>query len=179
MVLSMVEESVADTTGILSMFNLPDILKFRNSDVKEMAKNAVDNHKSQIASGKGFDNRPFKEYSKSYATKKGKKQFKNQKSNQVNPPNLTLTGKMLDAFDVQRTLVKKNQEIQFLYGIKKNKQGTKLFNHNEGEGKMPKRSIAENQELGDEVEEGIVKDFANIIGKNLSRMSKTHVKVNI
>ena len=35
-----------------------------------------------------------------------------QKSNQVNPPNLTLTGKMLDAFDVQRTLVKKNQDVE-------------------------------------------------------------------
>jgi hypothetical protein len=44
---------------------------------------------------------------------------------------------------------------------------------------MPKRSIAENQELGDKVEEGIVKDFANTVGKNLSRMSKTHVKINI
>ena len=180
----MLEESVADTTGILSMFNLPDILKFRNSDVKEMAKNAVDNHKSQIASGKGFDNSPFEKYSEGYATKKRKNQFDNQKSNQVKPPNLTLTGKMLKAFRVQRTLVKKNQEIQFLYGIKKNKQGTKLFNHNEGEGGMPPRSIAEPKEkkihsLGDEVEEGIVKDFANIIGKNLSRMSKTHVKVNI
>lgn len=153
------------------MFNLPDILKFRNSDVKEMAKNAVDNHKSQIASGKGFDNSPFKEYSKSYAKRK--------KGGKTQPVTLKDTGKMLKAFNVVRTIVKKNQEIQFLYGIKKNKQGTKLFNHNEGEGKMPKRSIAENQELGDEVEEGIVKDFANIIGKNLSRMSKTHVKVNI
>ena len=171
MALNMLEESVADTTGILSMFNLPDILKFRNSDVKEMAKNAVDNHKSQIASGKGFDNSPFKDYSDSYAKRK--------KGGQKQPVTLKDTGKMLKAFQVQRTLVKKNQEIQFLYGIKKNKQGTKLFNHNEGESKMPKRSIAENQELGDEVEEGIVKDFANIIGKNLSRMSKTHVKVNI
>jgi len=171
MVLNMAVESVADITGILSMFNLPDILKFRNSDVKEMAKNAVDNHKSQIASGKGFDNSPFKDYSDSYAKRK--------KGGQKQPVTLKDTGKMLKAFQVQRTLVKKNQEIQFLYGIKKNKQGTKLFNHNEGEGKMKKRSIADNQELGDEVEEGIVKDFANIIGKNLSRMSKTHVKVNI
>ena len=161
------------------MFKLQDILKFREPDVKKMAENAVDRHKKQISSGKDSSGRQFASYSKRYATKKGKKQFKNQKSNQVNPPNLTLTGKMLDAFDVQRTLVKKNQEIQFLYGIKKNKQGTKLNIHNEGEGKMPKRSVAENQELGDKVEEGIVKDFANIIGKNLSRMSKTHVKVNI
>ena len=51
--------------------------------------------------------------------------------------------------------------------------------NNQGEEKMPKRSIAENQELGDKVEEGIVKDFANTVGKNLSRMSKTHVKINI
>jgi len=171
MALNMAEESVADTTGILLMFNLPDILKFRNADVKEMAKNAVDNHKSQIASGKGFDNSPFKDYSDSYAKRK--------KGGQKQPVTLKDTGKMLKAFNVVRSVVKKNQEIQFLYGIKKNKQGTKLFNHNEGEGKMKKRSIAENQELGDEVEEGIVKDFANIIGKNLSRMSKTHVKVNI
>ena len=171
MALNMAEESVADITGILLMFNLPDILKFRNSDVKEMAKNAVDNHKSQIASGKGFDNSPFKDYSDSYAKRK--------KGGQKQPVTLKDTGKMLKAFQVQRTVVKKNQEIQFLYGIKKNKQGTKLFNHNEGEGKMKKRSIADNQELGDEVEKGIVKDFANIIGKNLSRMSKTHVKVNI
>lgn len=171
MVLNMAVESVAGITGILLMFNLPDILKFRNSDVKEMAKNAVDNHKSQIASGKGFDNSPFKDYSDSYAKRK--------KGGQKQPVTLKDTGKMLKAFQVQRTVVKKNQEIQFLYGIKKNKQGTKLFNHNEGEGGMPPRSIAENQELGDEVEEGIVKDFANIIGKNLSRMSKTHVKVNI
>ncbi len=167
----MVAERVADTTGILSMFNLPDMLKFRNADVKEMAKNAVDNHKSQIASGKGFDNSPFKDYSDSYAKRK--------KGGQKQPVTLKDTGKMLKAFQVQRTVVKKNQEIQFLYGIKKNKQGTKLFNHNEGEGKMKKRSIADNQELGDEVEEGIVKDFANIIGKNLSRMSKTRVTINI
>lgn len=172
----MLEESVADTTGILSMFNLPDILKFRNLDVKEMAKNAVDNHKSQIASGKGFDNSPFKDYSDSYAKRK--------KGGKTQPVTLKDTGKMLKAFNVVRSVVKKNQEIQFLYGIKKNKQGTKLFNHNEGEGGMPPRSIAEPKEkkihsLGDEVEEGIVKDFANIIGKNLSRMSKTHVKVNI
>ena len=153
------------------MFNLPDILKFRNSDVKEMADNTVKRTKNQIASGKDYTGKAFDEYSKSYANRK--------KGGKTQPVTLKDTGKMLKAFRVQRTLVKKNQEIQFLYGIKKNKQGTKLFNHNEGESKMPKRSIAENQELGDEVEEGIVKDFANIIGKNLSRMSKTHVKVNI
>jgi len=152
------------------MFKLQDILKFKEPDVKKMAENAVDRHKKQIASGKDSKNNPFTRYTPSYAKRKG-----------VSRDNVTLklTGKMLNAFGVQRTVVKKNQEIQFLYGIKKNKQGTKLFNHNEGKDGMKPRSIAQDNELGDKVEEGIVKDFANIIGKNLSRMSKTHVKINI
>ena len=47
-----------------------------------------------------------------------------------------------------------DQEIQFLYGIKKNKQGTKMMAHSTGvpEKNLKKRSIAENQELGDFVE---------------------------
>ena len=161
------------------MFKLQDILKFNESDVKRMAQNTVRRHKKQIQEGKDFKGTKFIGYSESYKARKRKNQFKGQKSNQINPPNLTLTGKMLNAFNVQRVKVKKNQEIQYLYGIKKNKQGKKLFNHNEGKEKMPKRSIAENQQLGDDVEEGVVKDFANTIGKNLSRMSKTHVKLNI
>ena len=154
------------------MFKLQDIMKFKEVDVKKMAENTVRRTKQQIASGKDFSNKPFEKYSPSYAKRKGVSR---------DSVNLKLTGKMLNAFQVQRTTVKKNQEIQFLYGIKKNKQGTKMMEHNTGvpENNLPKRSIAENQELGDKVEEGIVKDFANIIGKNLSRMSKTHVKVNI
>ena len=145
-------------------------MKFKEVDVKKMAENTVRRTKQQIASGKDFSNKPFEKYSPSYAKRKGVSR---------DSVNLKLTGKMLNAFQVQRTKVKKNQEIQFLYGIKKNKQGTKLFNHNEGKDGMKPRSIAQDNELGDKVEEGIVKDFANIIGKNLSRMSKTHVKVNI
>ena len=154
------------------MFKLQDILKFREPDVKKMAENTVRRHKKQINDGKDFQGKPFTKYSKSYAKRKGVARRN---------VNLKLTGKMLKAFDVQRTKVKKNQEIQYLYGIKKNKQGTKMMEHSTGvpEQNLPKRSIAENQQLGNDVEEGVVKDFANIIGKNLSRMSKTHVKVNI
>ena len=154
------------------MFKLQNILKFKESDVRKMADNAVNQTKKQIASGKDFSNKPFQPYSREYAKSKGVSR---------SAVNLKLTGKMLQAFRVQRTKVKKNQEIQFLYGIKKNKQGTKMMEHNTGvpEKNLPRRSIAENQELGDQVEKGIVRDFANIIGKNLSRMSKTHVKVNI
>ena len=153
------------------MFKLQNIMKFKKSNVKKMAENAVRNQKQQIAAGKDHKNANFTQYSRVYANAK--------KGGQRSPVTLKDTGKMLNAFGVQRIVVKKNQEIQFLYGIKKNKQGTKLFNHNQGEEGMPKRSIAENQELGDKVEEGIVRDFANIIGKNLSRMSKTRVKIHI
>lgn len=155
------------------MFKLQDIMKFKEVDVKKMAENTVRRTKQQIASGKDFKNQDFTQYSKRYADAK--------KGGQRTPVTLKDTGKMLNAFGVQRIVVKKNQEIQFLYGIKKNKQGTKMMEHNTGvtENNLPKRSIAENQELGDKVEEGIVKDFANTVGKNLSRMSKTHVKINI
>lgn len=162
---------VAVIIGNQLMFKLQDILKFREPDVKKMAENTVRRTKQQIASGKDYTGQAFDDYSESYANRK--------KNGKVQPVTLKDTGKMLNAFQVQRTTVRKNQEIQFLYGIKKNKQGTKLFDHNEGKNRMKKRSIAENQELGDKVEEGIVKDFANIIGKNLSRMSKTRVTINM
>ena len=154
------------------MFKLQDILKFNESDVKKMAQNTVRRHKKQILDGKDFKGKKFEQYSPAYAKRKGVSR---------GDVNLKLSGKMLNAFNVQRTKVKKNQEIQYLYGIKKNKQGTKMMEHSTGvpEKNLPKRSIAENQQLGDDVEEGVVKDFANIIGKNLSRMSKTHVKLNI
>ena len=153
------------------MFKLQEIMKFKESNVKKMAENAVRNQKQQISAGKDHKNANFTQYSQKYA--------KAKKGGQRSPVTLRDTGKMLNAFQVQRVVVKKNREIQFLYGIKKNKQGTKLFNHNEGQNRMPKRSIAENQELGDKVENGIVKDFANTIAKNLSRMSKTRVKIII
>lgn len=167
---------VAVIIGNQLMFKLQDILKFREPDVKKMAKNTVDRTKRQISSGKDFQGKPFKDYSERYANRK--------KGGQKQPVTLKDTGKMLNAFDVQRTTVRKNQEIQFLYGIKKNKQGTKFTLHNEGEGGMKPRSTVEprkkkHNELGDKIEEGIVKDFANIIGKNLSRMSKTRVTINI
>lgn len=154
------------------MFKLQDILKFSESDVKKMAQNTVRRHKKQILDGKDFKGSNFKEYSPAYAKRKGVSR---------GDVNLKLSGKMLNAFNVQRTKVKKNQEIQYLYGIKKNKQGTKMMEHSTGvpEKKLPPRSIAEDQQLGDDVEEGVVKDFANTIGKNLSRVSKTHVKLNI
>ncbi len=167
---------VAVIIGNQLMFKLQDILKFKAPDVKQMAENTVRRTKRQIASGKDYTGEAFDDYSESYANRK--------KGGQKQPVTLKDTGKMLNAFQVQRTTVRKNQEIQFLYGIKKNKQGTKFTLHNEGEGGMKPRSTVEpdkkkHNELGDKVEEGIVKDFANIIGKNLSRMSKTRVTINI
>ena len=153
------------------MFKFQDLLKFKDTDVKKMAKNTVDRTKSQIATGKDFQNKSFTQYNKAYAN--------NKKGGKRQPVNLRDTGKMLLAFDVQKTFVAKNSDIKFTYGIKKNKQGTKLFNHNEGQDGMPKRSIAENQELGEKVENGIVDDFVKTFNRNLSRMSKTRAIINI
>ena len=100
MVLSMAVGPIVDIIGVQSMFKLQDILKFNESDVKKMAKNTVNRHKKQILSGKDSNNQPFTKYSKRYAKRKGV-----SRSN----VNLKLTGKMLNAFQVQRTKVKKNQ----------------------------------------------------------------------
>lgn len=160
--LSMVVDRVADIIGLLLMFNLQSMLKFTPLDVKKLAEDLVQDHKLQIARGFDSSNTPFTPYSPAYAK---------QKQVSRNSVNLKNTGKMLDAFQVQKKLIKKNNEIQILYGIKKNKQGTKMFNHNEGLDGMPKRTIAENNELGESVEDGLVNNLANIFGKNLSRQT--------
>ena len=86
-------------------------MKFKEVDVKKMAENTVRRTKQQIASGKDFKNQDFTQYSKRYADAK--------KGGQRTPVTLKDTGKMLNAFGVQRIVVKKNQEIQFFVtGIK-------------------------------------------------------------
>ena len=171
MVLSAEVDIAAGTIGVQLMFKLQDMLRFTESQVKKMAENAVENQKKQINSGMAADNTQFEQYSEAYAKRK--------KGGRRSPVTLKDTGKMLNAFDVQRVTVRKNQEIQFLYGIKKNKQGTKLFNHNEGLDGMPPRPVALKQQLGHITENGIVEDFVDIINENLSRMRKTREIVNI
>jgi len=160
------------------MFKFSQMLKFTPDDIKRMAHSTAMRHRDQIFQGKDANNKPFQKYSTSYAKRKKAKKFKNQINTSTSPVNMTLTGKMLNSFEVIKTNFK-GKEIKFQYGIKKNKQGTKMHEHNEGEGSLPKRLIAGEQALGKKVEEGIVRDFANNIAQNLSRMTKTKHVVRI
>jgi hypothetical protein len=154
------------------------MLHFGPEMIKRMANNAAMRHRDQIFQGKDANNKPFAKYSEGYAAKKRAKKFKNQINSSTSHVNMTLTGKMLNSLQPIKTNFK-GKEIKFLYGIKKNKQGTKMHQHNEGQGGVPKRLIADDQALGSKVEEGIVKDFANNIAQNLSRMTKTKHVVRI
>ena len=147
--------------------------------IKRMAHNAAMRHRDQIFQGKDANDKPFEKYNSGYAARKKAKKFKNQINSSTSHVNMTLTGKMLNSLQVIKTNFK-GKEIKFQYGIKKNKQGTKINQHNDGiPGKLRKRLIADDQALGKKVEEGIVRDFANNIAQNLSRMTKTKHVVTI
>ena len=157
---------IADTSLCQSMFNFLNMLKFSKANIIIMAEKTLDRHKRQIVSGKDADGESFKQYSKSYAKRK--------KSGERTPVTLRDTGKMLKAFQVLKADYK-GKELKFRYGTKANKHGIKMNEHNDGVPKrgLPQRKIAEDQALGKMVETGIVQDFANQIGNNLQRMTKT------
>jgi hypothetical protein len=163
---------IADTNGCQSMFDLPKMFKFTKQDVVNMADNTLYRHKKQIKSGMDADGNSFEQYSKSYAKRK--------KSGKRTPVTLRDTGRMLNAFQVLNANYK-TKELKFRYGIKANKQGKKMNEHNAGVPSrgLPQRKIADDQALGKTVENGIVRDFANQIAKNLSRMTKTTYVVKL
>ena len=152
------------------MFNFLNMLKFTKANIIIMAEKTLDRHKRQIVSGKDAHGESFKQYSKSYAKRK--------KSGERTPVTLRDTGKMLKAFQVLKADYK-TKELKFRYGTKANKQGIKMNEHNDGAGNLPIRKIADDQALGKDVENGIVQDFANQIGKNLQRMTKTKHMVKL
>ena len=155
---------IADTSSCHSMFNFLNMLKFSKANIIIMAERTLNRHKKQIASGSDADGNAFEQYSKSYAKRK--------KGGQRTPVTLKDTGKMLKAFQVLKADYK-SKELKFRYGTKANKQGIKMNEHNDGAGRLKVRKIAEDQALGRLVENGIVEDFANQIGNNLQRMTKT------
>ena len=165
-------ELIADTSLCQSMFDLQKMLKFTKANIIIMAEKTLDRHKRQIVSGKDADGESFKQYSKSYAKRK--------KSGERTPVTLRDTGKMLKAFQVLKADYK-GKELKFRYGTKANKHGIKMNEHNDGVPSrgLPQRKIAEDQALGKAVENGIVQDFANQIGNNLQRMTKTKYVVKL
>ena len=171
---------IADTSLYQSMFNFLNMLKFSKSEIGAMADRTLSRHKKQIQSGYDANGKSFDEYADHYAARKKNMYYakRGQISAQTDPVNLTLTGKMLKAFQVLKADYK-TKELKFRYGTKANKQGIKLNQHNDGVGNLPIRKIAEDQALGKIVENGIVQDFANQIGKNLKRMTKTKYVVKL
>ena len=163
---------IADISLCPSMFNFLNMLKFSKSDIGAMADRTLSRHKKQILSGKDAYGNSFEQYSRSYAKRK--------KSGERTPVTLRDTGKMLKAFQVLKADYK-TKELKFRYGTKANKQGIKMNEHNAGVPKrgLPQRKIADDQALGKIVENGIVQDFANQIGKNLMRMTKTKYVVKL
>lgn len=154
------------------MFKLSEILKFTNEAVSSLANNTVKRHVDSLFQGRDAEDKAFKKYTPSYAKRKAAGKYKNQISRTVSRVNMTLTGQMLENMQVLKSNYK-TKELKFTYGYKKNRSGTKFFHNNKT------RTLVDNQALGQETEDGLVRDFAENIAKNLSRMTKTKYVVTM
>lgn len=153
------------------MFKFSEILKFNSSALKMFGTSLTRAHRKQIDKGIDANGSTFKRYSSSYRKRKAAGKYKGQVSKKVSPPNLKLTGKMMKSFNVIDTSIK--NEISIKYGITDSKQSQKMNINN------ATRLVADKQAVGPLVEKEIVKGFADQIGKNLSRMTKTKIMVTI
>tara|TARA_R100000742_G_C4259994_1_gene77808 strand:- start:520 stop:999 length:480 start_codon:yes stop_codon:yes gene_type:complete len=147
---------------------LRGLLKFKKEDLSQSANKILNTHIEQTRKGIDAFGKRFKKYSKSYASKKRNKGFAKQISTQVNPPNLTLTGKMLSKFQVVST--RTAPELQIKYGIKHNQDGHKLAKNNKT------RVIAGSNRVGPMVQKEIVNMFAKNTQKNLKNISRQRLK---
>ena len=81
-------------------------LNLSQSFLQKLGTRVAVDLREHIQSGKDIDGRKFKAYVASYRARKSADDFKRQSSQQVNPPDLTLTGDMLR--DLQVRGVSKN-----------------------------------------------------------------------
>ena len=161
--------------------NLKKLLEFQQRDIDEFGRKIADTHVRQIKAGLDADGKEFPQYTSHYAVKKGMGSFKGQKSRQVVPPNLTLTGRMLASFKYIRGENNKNG-IEIDYGIVNDKQGKKLSDNQKGlfplkNGKIKrrpdkKRVVARPNKIGPMVESLIAAMFASMIARNITRILK-------
>jgi len=154
------------------MFKLSKILEFTSGAVGSLADRTVKRHVHNLFQGRDAENNLFEKYKIPYAKRKAAGKYKNQISKTVNRVNMTLTGKMLGNMQVLKSNYQ-TKELKFTYGYKKNRSGTKFFNNNKT------RMLVDDQALGEETEDGLVRDFAENIAKNLSRMTKTKYVVTM
>jgi|TARA_R100000084_G_C4652421_1_gene150653 hypothetical protein len=172
------------------MLDIHKILRFTKKDLELHGKKIANAHKEQIKMGLDFEGKTFADYTKHYSKNKAAGKFKNQKSRQVNPPNLTLTGVMLSAFGYMRSAFTSG-ELGILYGIKDKTQALKLRDNQQGKfGRSRKgknklirrpdkaRVIVKNNKIGPDAEKAVVHMFFDVVRRNANKLKKRHV-VNV
>jgi len=115
---------------------IPDfrkIVKFDREFFNELGKKTVLQHRT-VVQADGINartNKPFVQYTTDYKTRKSQgkaaKKGQSQRSNQINPPNLTLTGEMMDSFKFIKA-----SNSGFTYGITNARQAQKLVGNQTG-----------------------------------------------
>ena len=170
---------------------LEQLLKFTDSDLKkygrEISKVHVKQVKKGISANKG---KIFSPYTNAYRRRKeAKKAAPRQISTQVNPPNLTLTGDMLDSFGYLDSKV--GDELELNYGIGGGKEAVKMKAHAMGRFGRPskkskitqrpdkKRIVAKNGSVGPMVEDAIGKMFLGVFLQNLRRLTGRPIIINM
>ena len=109
------------------------IIKFDREFFNELGKKTVVQHRTavQVDGINARTNKPFVPYTTDYKRRKSQgkavKEGQSQRSTQINPPNLTLTGQMMDSFKFIKA-----SNSGFTYGITNTRQAQKLIGNQTG-----------------------------------------------
>jgi len=172
----------SDGLNLKKIRNLKKLLEFQQRDIDEFGRKIANTHKKQIQAGLDASGKQFPAYTSGYAAKKrGFDVRPDQISAQVRPPDLTLTGTMLNHFEYIRGQGGK-AELEIDYGIEDSKQAKKLIDNQKGFFKLPngtikrrpdkKRVVARPNKIGPMVESLIASMFAVVISRNITRILK-------
>ena len=173
---------MASFINLKKINDLKRLLDFQQRDVDEFGKKITKKHLDQIRLGIDADSRQFQPYTEGYKKRKGAGTVsRRQVSTQTHPPNLTLTGDMLNAFKYIKGHGGK-AELEIDYGIEDVKQAKKLRGNQTGRFRLPnnkiihrsdkKRVIARHNKVGPMVESLITAMFAVVIARNIQRRLK-------
>lgn len=173
---------MAASINLKKISDLKRLLDFQQRDVDEFGRKITKKHLDQIRLGIDADSRIFQPYTAGYKQRKGAGKIgKRQISTQTHPPNLTLTGDMLNAFKYIKGHGGK-AELEIDYGIEDDRQAKKLIGNQTGRFRLPnnqiinrsdkKRVIARYNKVGPMVESFITAMFAIVIARNIQRILK-------
>tara|TARA_R100000963_G_C4619421_1_gene87388 strand:+ start:60 stop:572 length:513 start_codon:yes stop_codon:yes gene_type:complete len=151
------------------------IAKFDRAFWTTLGKKTVIQHKTHVqVDGRGAEGKTIgkllPKYTQFYKEQKRAGAYPNQRSRVVDKANLTLTGKMMDAFKFIRSF-----NTGFIYGITDSEQASRLHDHQIGKfgNKIvpSKRRIISSKEdpLPINLQKKVVKAMANKIISNISK----------